>query len=231
MKKSDDYHDYVFKDGHLIAAFDEMYCYSKEVPWHQDKTAYSVFVDLDLAILKHFSSASNVTSICDLGCGLGYVTDRLNNELLPPRQSDDVRNVTGIDISSNAVAKAKALFPHIDFYSLDILKDDIRLFEEQFDLLYMKDIFWYITQDADRFIQTARSFLKPNGCIYIMQSFPDKKEFIGSNLFPNTYSFGNWCSSYFDNIYTSSTYEFFSETISADRPKDRYLRFLGRKTN
>jgi len=34
---SDDYHDYVIKNGKLIGEFDQMYLKSKNIPWHQDK--------------------------------------------------------------------------------------------------------------------------------------------------------------------------------------------------
>lgn len=77
MSHSTDYHDYVFKDGKLVGKFDEMYKYSREIPWHQDKNAYSVFSNIDIAILKQYK----YESICEIGCGLGYFTNRLHKEL------------------------------------------------------------------------------------------------------------------------------------------------------
>jgi|TARA_B100000315_G_scaffold178802_1_gene167474 hypothetical protein len=35
--KSDDYHDYVIKDGRLIGEFEQMYKNSRDIPWHQDR--------------------------------------------------------------------------------------------------------------------------------------------------------------------------------------------------
>ena len=35
--KSNDYHDFVFRDGKLVGEFEQMYQKSREVPWHQDK--------------------------------------------------------------------------------------------------------------------------------------------------------------------------------------------------
>lgn len=77
MKKQIDYHDYVFKDGKLVGKFDEMYKYSAEIPWHQDKTVYSVFSEIDIAILKQYK----YESICEIGCGLGYFSNRLYSEI------------------------------------------------------------------------------------------------------------------------------------------------------
>ena len=34
--KSDDYRDYVIKDGRLIGEFEQMYKNSRDIPWHQD---------------------------------------------------------------------------------------------------------------------------------------------------------------------------------------------------
>lgn len=77
MKYSEDYHDYVFKNGKLIGKFDEMYRFSREIPWHQDKAAYKVFSDIDIAILKQHTH----DTILDIGCGIGYFTNRLYQEL------------------------------------------------------------------------------------------------------------------------------------------------------
>lgn len=77
MSHTTDYHEYVFKDGKLIGKFEEMYRYSKEIPWHQDKTVYSVFSNIDISILRQFK----YKYICEIGCGLGYFSNRLYKEL------------------------------------------------------------------------------------------------------------------------------------------------------
>lgn len=223
---SDDYHDYVFKDGKLVGRFDDMYRYSKDIPWHQDKTARQVFVDLDIAILKHFAAQLGFRSICDLGCGLGYVTDRLRSELSPHVKDLEV---TGIDVSSSATTRARSLHPHTTFAAVDILKDDLGQWEGKFDLLYMKDILWYVCQDVGRFLQRAKTLLGEGGFIYMLQSVPDRQEFVGSDVFPSALSIGKYLSRHFESIYTSSTYEINSNRVVGDHGKDKYLRFLGRK--
>lgn len=226
-KFSDDYHDYVFKNGKLIGQFDEMYHHSKEIPWHQDKTANQVFVDLDIAILKHFLPHFNIQSICDLGCGLGYVSARLHAELSP---HIDGLDVTGIDVSSAAALQAQTLHPHLAFFGVDILKDEIAQWEGGFDLLYIKDVLWYVCPDADQFIHKAKTLLKEGGGIYMLQSVPDRQEYFGSDLFPSTFSIAEFLSEHFENIYTSSTYEINSNRVVGNYAKDKYLRFLGRKS-
>jgi len=154
--RSDDYHDYVFKDGKVLGLFEEMYKHSKEIPWHQDKTADQVFVDIDLAILKHFLPKKSSYSICDLGCGLGYVTNRIYKEF---QEFMPELAVTGIDISKSASEQAKAMHMGINFCNIDILNDDISGLYSKYDLLYVKDILWYIINDADVFFRNAKKCL------------------------------------------------------------------------
>lgn len=223
---SDDYHDYVFKDGKLVGRFDDMYRHAKEVPWHQDKTANQVLVDLDVAVLRHFLRDIGVRSICDLGCGLGYVTARLYAELSP---LVDGLEVTGIDVSAEAAARARILHPHLAFLGADILKDDMDRWAGKFDLVYVKDVLWYICHDAKRFFRRAKALLRPGGAIYVLQSVPDKQSFVGAEIFPTTFSIAEFLSGEFESVYLSSTYEVNTKRVIGNYPKDKYLRFLGRK--
>ncbi len=199
---SGDYHDYVFKDGRLLGQFDEMYRNSKEVPWLQDKTANKLFVDLDISIIKHFLTQFNISSICDLGCGLGYVTSRLHKELLPLVSN---LNITGIDVSIEAINQAKMIHPDINFIQANLAIQ--KLDHIKFDLIYMKDVLWYICNEVDDFILSAKEMLNPGGVIYVMQSVPDKEVFVGSELFPTTFAISSFLEKSFEPVYVSSTYE------------------------
>jgi len=217
---SGDYHDYVFKDGRLLGQFDQMYQNSKEVPWHQDMTAKKVIVDLDIAIIKHFMPLFNMKSLCDIGCGLGYVTARLYDHFSP--LVNDLK-ITGVDVSKEAVKQARKLQPHIDFLHLDLScnKPD----HLKFDFIYMKDVLWYITDNIDEFFLNAKGMLNPGGGIYVMQSVPDTDQFVGSHLFPSTFEISKFLTRHFLPVYISSTYE--EKIIGAGM--DKYLRFLGRQ--
>jgi SAM-dependent methyltransferase len=204
-----------------------MYRHSKEVPWHQDKTAQQVFVDLDIAIFKHFLPELKVRSICDLGCGLGYVSARLHAALSALITGLDV---TGIDVSSEAAMRARLLHPQVSFHCVDILHDDIAPWEGKFDLLYLKDVLWYVASDAERFFARARALLRSEGgVIYKLQSVPDIPDYVGSEIFPSTFSIAEFLSKDFESIYVSSTYEISSNRVVGNYQKDKYLRFLGSK--
>lgn len=224
-KLSDDYHDYVFRDGKVLGKFDEMYTNSKDVPWHQDIASQRVVVDIDIAILNHFLQSENISSVCDVGCGLGYVTARLYSEFSVNKED---LSVVGLDISIVAATRAKEKFPKITFYGLNILKDDYSHLKEKFDLIYMKDVIWYVYEDIEFFISCISDLLKPNGIIYVMQSVPSREEFVGSEIFPTTRSISQFLNNYFSPIYVSSTYEINLEDLEVNHNQDKYIRFLGK---
>lgn len=195
MNHSSDYHDYVFKDGKLIGKFEEMYQYSLEIPWHQDKTAYSVFSDIDIAILRQFK----YDSICEIGCGLGHFSNRLYKELRSninklSAMSDELSamgpKVTGIDVSQTAINKAKNLFPEISFIAADLANenpfnlsptsDELSAFS--FNLVVVKEVLWYVCNDLKLFIQNVLSMIKKDGFLYISQSFPDSDKWVGKEM-------------------------------------------------
>jgi len=221
-----DYHDFVFKDGKLVGKFEEMYKKSTDIPWHQDKTAYTLLPDIDFAILKYFDKEYHFKNVLDIGCGLGYVTNRIKTDLF---KGNNV-NVVGFDISSTAIKKATDLFgKNILFYTKDLLKDGVEDFENRFDLIYMKDILWYVCHMIDVFTTKIRQMLQVNGCIYVLQSIPDLDDFYGKDVFPTTFSIADYFNNYFDNLYASSTYERTSIKIVGNYEKDKYARYLGKK--
>jgi len=104
-KASKRYQDYVIKGGRLIGDFDGMYRNSSEVPWHQDKTVNSVFSDHTVTLIRRLSPSS----VLDVGCGLGYMLNRLMQEVT------DIKKAVGLEISESAVMKARGMFPDIEF--------------------------------------------------------------------------------------------------------------------
>lgn len=177
---SRDYHDYVFKDGRRVGDFEGMYRHSEDVPWRQDKTAYDISADVDIAILRRH----RFRTICEVGSGLGYLAHRLRTELLTP---DGGRpEVTGLDISPTAVAKAAARFPEIRFVLSDLL-DEARLppAPEKHDLVVAKDVLWYVCHELDRFLDRVVALAdipSANGMIHISQSFPNVEKWVGQDV-------------------------------------------------
>lgn len=209
-----DYHRYVFKKGKLLGKFEDMYCHSRDIPWHQDKTAHYVFSEIDIAILKQYT----YESICDIGCGLGFFTYRLLTDLSAP---DGKRpRVTGIDISPTAVKKASAKFPEIRFLSGDFVKQNI-LPGEKFSIVVVKDIFWYILDNLPGFMRNALSMIKKDGFLYVSQSFPASGAWVGKDIIDKPDKLLDTLSSYAVPVYRSVE-------INDKFENNPHLHFLGR---
>ena len=99
--KSQDYHDYVIKEGRFIGAFEEMYR-NVEDPWrHGDAKAPPY--DLMLYLLKKYEICSQGGTIFDVGCGKGAFTARMRAEM-------PLAKITAVDIAPTAIQKARARY-------------------------------------------------------------------------------------------------------------------------
>lgn len=79
MNKSTEHHDYVFRDGKLVGAFEVMYLSSATTPWHQDEQASWMDVRLTGEMLRDLVGFDE---ICDLGCGTGHYLDLMVKQCL-----------------------------------------------------------------------------------------------------------------------------------------------------
>ncbi len=164
------YQDFVICEGQFVGQFDSMYRNSSEVPWHQDKTVNSIFSDLTVALLK----ARRVRSLLDVGCGLGYMTDRLRREI------PGLERVVGIDVSETAISRAREMFPEIEFLSG---KPQAMAGNEKFEAVASKDVLWYVLDDLAGYIATLAR--RSSRWVYLGQSFPESRPFYGEDILPD----------------------------------------------
>lgn len=104
------YQDYVIKGGQFVGKFEEMY-QKFDDPWEQKAAAVSYVRHSTLFTLEYLQAKK----VLEIGCGLGYFSHYIH-EHLPYLQ------LTGMDISSTAVQKAKAKFPELSFVEGDIMR-------------------------------------------------------------------------------------------------------------
>lgn len=100
----------------------------------------------------------DVKTICDLGCGNGYLTGLLTGLGY---------DVTGIDASDSGINIARANFAGATFLQATIdstLRERTGL--EQFDLVVSSDVIEHLYRPAD-LIEAAASLVKPNGRILV----------------------------------------------------------------
>lgn len=112
MKKSTDYHDYVFREGKLVAEFEEMYRNSATIPCHQDEQENWIDVRLTKEILQDIG---RFDQIHDFGCGTGHYLDLMVKHSLATNGKS-----YGYDVSATACEKAASLFPRSSFSVLDL---------------------------------------------------------------------------------------------------------------
>lgn len=179
MKKinSKDYHDYVFKDGKFIGAFEEMY-QNVEDPWHHGD-ATRIYYDMILYLMdRHQICSVDGGKILDIGCGKGAFTARLK-KYRPSAQ------ILAVDIAPVAIKKAEQKYAHpdIDFRVMDIQKEYKSFTEDSFDFIVMSDIMWYILPNFEKIVSGLKKCLKDSGHLLINQSFyaPGKQKY-GSEI-------------------------------------------------
>ncbi|WP_349357556.1 class I SAM-dependent methyltransferase [Stappia sp.] len=173
---SRDYHDYVFRNGRFVGDFEGMYQNSTEVPWHQDKTAYDTISNIDIAILQRHHYAS----ICDVGCGLGYFTQRLYSELVTP--DGKAPRVVGLDISQTCIRKAQDMFPSVSFRVADLLANRLGDLPQDFDLVVVRGVLWYVQHSLDAFLSRVCGLASTRGRVLVTLPFPPSDTWVGQDV-------------------------------------------------
>jgi glycosyltransferase involved in cell wall biosynthesis/ubiquinone/menaquinone biosynthesis C-methylase UbiE len=153
--------------------FEELYR-SEEDPWSigaADSDRYRIYRDL----LRERRPPSGFASALDLGCGKGAFTVQL---------ASLARQVTGVDLSEIAVAKARAEHPEIRFLQGDARRlEDLSLPHGSFDLVVCSDLIAYFTpREAERFLREISRLLSPDGCLFLAAWSPGGRYYTAESL-------------------------------------------------
>lgn len=177
---SDDYHDYVFRDGKLVGNFEGMYRNSSGVPWHQDEQA--TWIDVRLTI--ELFGTQRFDEIHDLSCGLGYYLDLMCRRVGAP----GCRGF-GYDIAPTAVERAGQLFPGHAFQHLDLTapQDGARQAMARGRRLFvLRATLWYVFPTLSTVIETIKALMTANDTLCVVQNFPPlDKPFVGKDTIPD----------------------------------------------
>ena len=167
--RSKDYHDYVFKDGRFIGAFDEMY-QNIDDPWHHGDVT-SIQYDLALYLINRYGICDAGGFVLDIGCGKGAFTARLKQQM--PNA-----HILGVDIAPTAIKKAKQKYGNlnIEFQVMDIQKE-YKNIAEKFDLVVMSGLMWYILPNFRAIVNhLGEEILKDDGYLLTTQPFYKPEE-------------------------------------------------------
>jgi 2-polyprenyl-3-methyl-5-hydroxy-6-metoxy-1,4-benzoquinol methylase len=100
-----------------------------------------------IAVIR--AESKGTWSICDLGCGTGW----LSHEMLK------FGNVTGVDLSPDGIGLAKTRWPGATFETQDVLRWRP---QTRFDLVVSSEVIEHVP-DHKAFIETVNAILKPGG--------------------------------------------------------------------
>ena len=141
LTKYSRYQDNVIKNGRLVGEFDVMYR-DFDDPWSQTETG----LNTKRSIILHHIKRTSAKKVLELGSGLGYLTNEINNLVV---------DVLGLEISQTAVQKASLRFPNCRFVVGDIL--DQNIYNDFLpDMVLMPEITWYVLDKLDDFVSMLR---------------------------------------------------------------------------
>ena len=146
-----DYHKYVFNKKKFVGKFDQMYKHETTDPWFS-----SDLNNLPKKIHSMVLGGRNWGSILDYGCGKGAFTHSL-------KKTNNI--VVGVDISQNAIDKAKDMYGHI----VDFLHISNRLWKKKYDLIVCLEVLSYI----ELYKEQLEEFSSISEYIYISLYIPN----------------------------------------------------------
>jgi predicted TPR repeat methyltransferase len=121
-------------DDPSVVEFESLY--QREDPWGINK---SVPAMARISMIKNLFRFDKFKNSLDIGCGEGFIIGAL----------DFIENITAIDISQIALARAKRKYPEINFLWGDI--NDLSLIaDDQFDFISCFETLYYIDSRSKR---------------------------------------------------------------------------------
>lgn len=173
MTKYPRYQDYVIRDGRLVGEFEQMY-QDFDDPWRQSaEELYSSDKAVGLHLLARLKYKGQAQTVLELGCGLGAYAARIAALGL---------DVTGVDISPTAVARAQSLRPDLRFIVGGI--DDYELIKSlRPDVIVMSEISWYVLDRLSGFIAFLKRELPETCLLHTLNTYPPGVQQYGTEFF------------------------------------------------
>src|SRR2546423_9880243 len=123
--------------------------------WRERKTINEWVLKRGERVLRILESFALVRpTILDLGCGMGWFSQELSR----------FGSVTGIDLSEEAIAKAKASYPHVTFMAGNALTHSLPA--GKFDVVVSQEVLAHVDDQA-KFMQVAAAALRPGGYLIV----------------------------------------------------------------
>jgi SAM-dependent methyltransferase len=173
MTKHARYQDYVIRDGELVGEFEEMY-QDFDDPWHQlANTPSAPDKAAGLALLDRLGRQFGARRVVEIGCGLGRYAAAIAGAGF---------DVTGLDVSETAVAKARELHPAPDFH-VGAITDFDAIADLSPDVLVLAETSWYVLGDLPAFVDFARERLPDAFLLHLLVTYPADVQRYGREVF------------------------------------------------
>jgi 2-polyprenyl-3-methyl-5-hydroxy-6-metoxy-1,4-benzoquinol methylase len=108
------------------------------------------------AVLQHPAAAAGKAEILDFGCGRGWMSALLA----------ECGNVTGADLSNEAIEQARSRYPGIEFVCIDASDDLHDTLHRRFDVVVSSEVIEHVLKQED-YMQNTISVLKPGGLLVL----------------------------------------------------------------
>ena len=180
MKSNAKYQDLVIKDGKLIGDWDNLYK-NFDDPWMQSILDHKLDTRRQISILacQRLREEHNSLRVLELGCGFGFITQSLTELKF---------KAVGMDISENAIAKAKEKNPE-SIYRVGPFDDFDFIREFNPDILIMAELTWYVLENLDTFMHKLKGFAKlkqnPVFLIHLLNTYKPGVQKYGLEKFKN----------------------------------------------
>lgn len=122
---------------------------------HTHFKEWKVRKDSLMRLLNYLSQSGSVKNILEIGCGNGWLCNRL---------AQSGFDVTGFDINQTELEQAKRVFPEINFFYKDIFNSRS---EEKFDVVLFAASLQYFRNVNEVILLSMKEFLNENGCVII----------------------------------------------------------------
>lgn len=174
LKSDNDVYNHIYSQAEIIPGYERYVRYSKLVkqvrnPLDVLSSAENAYWSIREALKINFPNKN--ISIAEIGSGLGYLTYSLNRAGYKAK---------GIDISSEAVEKAKASYG--DYYEAGDILSLSDKYKQQYDCVVMTELIEHV-ENPKAFISAALAMLKEGGKLIV--TTPNK------SWTPKTYIWGS----------------------------------------
>lgn len=175
------YQDYVIKDGQLVADFNGLYR-DFEDPWHQSRSDHLHDTRRQVAIswcerLRSIEGSEKVSRVVEVGCGFGFMTNRLREMGFAS---------VGVDIAENAIDLARSKNPASTFMVYGIENEGL-LRDLDPDIVVMAEVTWYVLDHLAGFTARLRDFAsqreRPTYLIHLLTTYAPGVQKYGREFF------------------------------------------------